>query len=198
MRWRGARRLRRMRCIEAKRRPRRRRRPDARDPSPCLRRRTARRARRPPRCPHQRPGAATTCRATWSSCRADAGRRLPAASASATRGPARCWRSATPATRGCRRWAADIDVRTDVPRYRVWRHGELVDEPTDIARAVARRPGVLRARLLVLVRGGAAQRRHRRCATSSSGCNVPMYRTNIADRSRPAASPARWWCRCGR
>lgn len=27
---------------------------------------------------------------------------------------------------------ADIDIRTDVPRYRVWREGELVDEPTDI------------------------------------------------------------------
>lgn len=27
---------------------------------------------------------------------------------------------------------ADIDIRTDVPRYRVWRHGELVDEPTDL------------------------------------------------------------------
>ncbi len=27
---------------------------------------------------------------------------------------------------------ADIDIRSDVPRYRVWRHGELVDEPTDI------------------------------------------------------------------
>ena len=26
----------------------------------------------------------------------------------------------------------DIDIRTDVPRYRVWQHGELVDEPTDI------------------------------------------------------------------
>jgi uncharacterized protein YcsI (UPF0317 family) len=26
-----------------------------------------------------------------------------------------------------------IDLRTDLPRYRVWRHGELVDEPTDIA-----------------------------------------------------------------
>ncbi len=26
----------------------------------------------------------------------------------------------------------DIDVRTDLPRYRVWRHGELVDEPLDI------------------------------------------------------------------
>ncbi|HEY2927375.1 putative hydro-lyase [Piscinibacter sp.] len=27
----------------------------------------------------------------------------------------------------------DIDIRSDVPRYRVWRHGELVEEPTDIA-----------------------------------------------------------------
>jgi uncharacterized protein YcsI (UPF0317 family) len=26
----------------------------------------------------------------------------------------------------------DVDIRTDVPRYRVWRDGELVDEPTDI------------------------------------------------------------------
>jgi uncharacterized protein YcsI (UPF0317 family) len=28
---------------------------------------------------------------------------------------------------------ADIDICTDVPRYRVWRKGELVDEPTDIS-----------------------------------------------------------------
>lgn len=28
---------------------------------------------------------------------------------------------------------ADLDVRTDVPRYRVWRDGELVDEPADIS-----------------------------------------------------------------
>ena len=27
---------------------------------------------------------------------------------------------------------AGIDIRSDVPRYRVWRRGELVDEPTDI------------------------------------------------------------------
>ena len=26
----------------------------------------------------------------------------------------------------------DLDIRTDVPRYRVWRHGEVVDEPTDV------------------------------------------------------------------
>jgi uncharacterized protein YcsI (UPF0317 family) len=26
----------------------------------------------------------------------------------------------------------DIDIRTDVPRYRVWRYGDLINEPTDI------------------------------------------------------------------
>jgi uncharacterized protein YcsI (UPF0317 family) len=26
----------------------------------------------------------------------------------------------------------DVDIRTDVPRYRVWRRGELIEEPTDI------------------------------------------------------------------
>ena len=25
-----------------------------------------------------------------------------------------------------------IDLRTDLPRYRVWRHGELVDQPADV------------------------------------------------------------------
>jgi len=30
--------------------------------------------------------------------------------------------------------AADADLRTDLPRYRVFRDGQLVDEPTDIAR----------------------------------------------------------------
>lgn len=28
--------------------------------------------------------------------------------------------------------AADLDIRSDVPRYRVWRRGELIAEPTDI------------------------------------------------------------------
>ncbi|KAJ3309927.1 hypothetical protein HDU93_005476 [Gonapodya sp. JEL0774] len=27
---------------------------------------------------------------------------------------------------------ANLDIRTDIPRYRVWRHGELVEERTDI------------------------------------------------------------------
>jgi len=29
--------------------------------------------------------------------------------------------------------ADDLDIRTDVPRYRVWRDGELADEPADIS-----------------------------------------------------------------
>src|ERR1700751_3992512 len=29
---------------------------------------------------------------------------------------------------------ADLDIRTDVPRYRVWRDGEVADEPTDVTR----------------------------------------------------------------
>src|SRR5215469_17225537 len=26
----------------------------------------------------------------------------------------------------------DLDIRTDIPRYRVWRDGELIEEPTDV------------------------------------------------------------------
>ncbi|HEX3115432.1 MAG TPA: hypothetical protein VHQ48_08140, partial [Bradyrhizobium sp.] len=26
----------------------------------------------------------------------------------------------------------DLDIRTDLPRYRVWRDGEVVEEPTDV------------------------------------------------------------------
>ena len=26
----------------------------------------------------------------------------------------------------------DLDIRTDIPRYRVWRNGQLIEEPTDI------------------------------------------------------------------
>ncbi|MCX7669062.1 MAG: putative hydro-lyase [Anaerolineae bacterium] len=31
------------------------------------------------------------------------------------------------------RLGPDIDVRSDLPRYRVWREGQLVDEPTDVS-----------------------------------------------------------------
>jgi len=73
---------------------------------------------------------------------------------------------------------ADIDLRTDVPRYRVWRDGELVDEPTDVS-------ALWRDDLVSFVIG---------CSFSfeqalideglplrhvQQGRNVPMFRTSI-------------------
>jgi uncharacterized protein YcsI (UPF0317 family) len=73
---------------------------------------------------------------------------------------------------------ADIDMRTDVPRYRVFRNGELVEEPTDI-RALWR--GDLVSFILgcsfsfewALLEDGLTMRH------MSLGKNVPMYRTSV-------------------
>ena len=74
---------------------------------------------------------------------------------------------------------ADIDIRSDVPRYRVWRHGELVDEVSDVS-------ALWRDDLVSFVIG---------CSFSfeqalldeglplrhvQQGRNVAMYRSNIA------------------
>ena len=76
-------------------------------------------------------------------------------------------------------------------------NGELIDEPTDIDEALARRSGDLRARLLVLVRGSADRGRHRAAPHHQQlrpcRCTAPTCRPR-----RPARSTARWWCRCGR
>ncbi len=37
-----------------------------------------------------------------------------------------------PATRICRCLRQDLDIRTDIPRYHVFRDGEFVEEVTDI------------------------------------------------------------------
>jgi uncharacterized protein YcsI (UPF0317 family) len=73
---------------------------------------------------------------------------------------------------------ADIDMRTDVPRYRVFRNGELVEEPTDIRH-------LWRGDLVSFILG---------CSFSFEwalledgltlrhmvlGRNVPMYRTSV-------------------
>ncbi len=74
--------------------------------------------------------------------------------------------------------AEDLDIRTDVPRYRVWRHGELVAEPTDI-RAFWRGDLVTFAIGCsfsfeeALVEHG-IELRH-----IALGRNVPMFRTSI-------------------
>jgi uncharacterized protein YcsI (UPF0317 family) len=77
---------------------------------------------------------------------------------------------------------ADIDIRSDVPRYRVWQRGELVDEPTDIT-------VLWRNDLVSFVIGcsfsfeqalmdAGLKLRH-----VEQGRNVAMYRSNIATQT---------------
>src|SRR5580693_3716911 len=72
----------------------------------------------------------------------------------------------------------DLDLRTDLPRYRVWRHGELVEEPTDISHVwrddlVGFALGCSFSFEEALIEDG-IEVRHIACGT-----NVPMYRTNV-------------------
>ena len=101
---------------------------------------------------------------------------ISCASPRRTRGPARCWR--------CRKRAPhfpalgeDLDIRTDLPRYRVWRHGELVEEPHDIIHAWrddwSASLGCSFSFEEALLEDG-IEVRH-----IALDCNVPMYRTNI-------------------
>jgi uncharacterized protein YcsI (UPF0317 family) len=74
---------------------------------------------------------------------------------------------------------ADIDICTDLPRYRVWRHGELADEPTDIS-------ALWRKDMVTFVLGcsfsfeQALQEAGLRIRHIDEDSNVPMYRTNTA------------------
>lgn len=73
---------------------------------------------------------------------------------------------------------ADLDIRTDLPRYRVWRHGELVDEPTEITQ-------LWRSDLVAFVIGCSFSFEEAligqgiRLRHIERGCNVPMYRTSV-------------------
>ncbi len=72
----------------------------------------------------------------------------------------------------------DLDLRTDLPRYRVWRNGELVEEPTDISHLwrddlVGFAIGCSFSFEEALIEDG-IEVRHIAC-----GSNVPMYRTSI-------------------
>ena len=75
--------------------------------------------------------------------------------------------------------ADDLDIRTDLPRYRVWRNGRITEEPHDV---MACWRGDLVSFVLgcsfsfeeALIEAG-IELRHITC-----GCAVPMYRTSIA------------------
>ncbi|MEO7390804.1 MAG: putative hydro-lyase [Ramlibacter sp.] len=83
----------------------------------------------------------------------------------------------------------DIDIRTDVPRYRVWRDGELVDEPVDIHThwrddLVTFVIGCSFSFEQALIEAG-LKLRH-----IDEGKNVAMYRTNIAtEAAGPFSGP---------
>ena len=73
----------------------------------------------------------------------------------------------------------DLDIRTDLPGYRVWRDGELVEEVPDIRAhwrddLVSFVIGCSFSFEQALTEAG-IELRH-----ISSGCNVPMYRTSVA------------------
>jgi len=74
--------------------------------------------------------------------------------------------------------APDADLRTDLPQYRVWRNGELVDEPTEITRYwqddfVSFLIGCSFTFEDALLRAGVPVRH------IELGRNVPMYLTNL-------------------
>jgi uncharacterized protein YcsI (UPF0317 family) len=77
--------------------------------------------------------------------------------------------------------APGADLRTDLPRYRVWRHGELAEEPTDVRSSwrddlVGFLIGCSFTFENALLEAGVPVRH------IEQGRNVPMYRTNIACR----------------
>lgn len=73
----------------------------------------------------------------------------------------------------------DIDIRGDVPQYRVWRHGELAQEVADISE-------LWRSDLVTFVLGcsfsfeSALQEAGISLRHINEGKNVAMYRTNVA------------------
>lgn len=83
----------------------------------------------------------------------------------------------------------DLDIRTDLPRYRVWRDGEVVEEPTDIM-------AHWRGDLVAFVIGCSFSFEEALLADNipirhiELGVRVPMYRTNIAcSPAGPFAGP---------
>src|ERR1700758_2146267 len=83
----------------------------------------------------------------------------------------------------------DLDIRTDVPGYRVWRDGEVIDEPTDVK-------AHWRDDLVAFVLGCSFSFEEALLAEGlpirhiERDVRVPMYRTNVACQSAgPFAGP---------
>jgi hypothetical protein len=89
----------------------------------------------------------------------------------------------------------EIDIRTDLPRYSVFKDGKLVDEPTDIRKYWAND----------LERSYWAAQCHSSCrfAKPASGCSISSagrwYRciAPTGRACRPGPSKGAWWFQCG-
>lgn len=81
----------------------------------------------------------------------------------------------------------DIDIRSDIPRYRVWKHGVLVSEPLDVR-------DIWRDDLVSFLIGCSFSFEEAMLDNGlpvrhiEQGCNVPMYRTNIPTKAAGAFS----------
>lgn len=78
--------------------------------------------------------------------------------------------------------APHADLRTDLPRYRVYRQGELVDEPTSIARYWADDLVAFLLGLQLYVRAGSA-----RCGDSPPSSRVRRQRGHVPHQHRLSA-----------
>lgn len=90
--------------------------------------------------------------------------------------------AATPGAVDMPHLASELDIRTDLPRYRVFRQGELVDEVTDLRQ-------IWRDDLVTFLIGCSFSFEEPLLADGleirniTEGVNVPMYRTNLACQS---------------
>ena len=88
-----------------------------------------------------------------------------------------------------RNTAPSADIRTDIPEYRVYRHGILVEEPAEITH-------LWQSDLVTFLLGcsfsfeSAMHRAGLPVRHIDEGCNVPMFLTNIScTRAGPFAGP---------
>lgn len=84
----------------------------------------------------------------------------------------------TPGDKTIPRLGANLDVTTDVPRYRIWENGTMIEERTDVSHLwrndlVSFAIGCSFSFEEALLEQG-LELRH-----ISQGCNVPMYRTSV-------------------
>ena len=152
----------------------------------------ARRPQRPVHRPHRQPGA-RPCAGQPGDPAARAGGRLPAFLPAQSQALSLLAMS-EPGDPSLPELGQDIDIRSDIPRYRVWKHGELVAEPTDVHDwwrddLVSFLIGCSFSFEEAMLDNGLP------CVTSSRAATCPCTGPTCR-RSAPACSAVPWSCPC--